>query len=402
MRFKLIIVTLIIGLLLSGAVFAEDDINQEILHKLFTTEYNEIENLLDKSVMNEVHTQQVINIVKMYKANLGSIKQIDSTGEEGSYKVIFEKGEAPGKIVLNSENKIMGLWFGNWNLYEDTVDKILEEIKKLNGVASVYIMKNNKETVLKYNGDKPMAVGSSFKLYVLKTLYDEVKGENASWDDVVLLSDKDKSLPSGILQGWPEDTPITAKTLSSLMISLSDNTATDHLIEYVGREKIEKHMSDLNKPFLKTNEVFKIKWGIDSSIQEKYINGAIKEKRDIVNGLADIDINGVQVAQSPTLIDKIEWFFTTEELCNVIYDLKDADEIKINPGLVDKKDWYIAGYKGGSEPGVLQFTHILQKTKDSDVYTVSVTINNKKNIINNNKISELTTRLINLIEKNKI
>ncbi|WP_425449069.1 serine hydrolase [Dethiothermospora halolimnae] len=402
MKSKLIILTLIIGLLLSGTVFAEKDANQEVLHKLFTTEYDEIESLLDKSFMDKVNAQQVINIVKTYKDNLGNIKQVNSTKEEGSYKVIFEKGEAPAKIVLNSENKIMGLWFGNWVLYEDSVDKILEEIKNLNGVSSVYIMKNNKETVLKYNEDKPLAVASSYKLYVLKALHDEVEKGNASWDDVVSLNNKDRSLASGILQGWPEGTPVTVKTLSSLMISLSDNTATDHLIDYIGREKIESNLSDINKPILKTNEVFKLKWGVDSSAQEKYINGSIKEKRDIIKKLEDIDINEVKVKQSPTLIDKVEWFFTTEELCNVIYDLKDANEIKINSGLVNKDNWYIAGYKGGSEPGVLQFTHILQKTKDSDVYTVSVTINNKKNIINNNKISELTTRLINLIEKNKI
>ncbi|QTL97505.1 hypothetical protein GM661_05665 [Iocasia frigidifontis] len=41
-------------------------------------------------------------------------------------------------------------------------------------------------------------------------------------------------------------------------------------------------------------------------------------------------------SSSPRLITELEWFFSTQELCQLIYDLRDADEIRINPGLAVK------------------------------------------------------------------
>ena len=94
--------------------------------------------------------------------------------------------------------------------------------------------------------------------------------------------------------------------------------------------------------------------------------------------------------------------FSTKELCNIIYELKDAGEIQINLGFAKGKKWYLAGYKGGSEPGVLQYTHILQKDKDDNIYTVSVTINNPDKKVNKSKFNELTNRLILLVKKGNI
>ncbi|PUU90637.1 MULTISPECIES: hypothetical protein [Halanaerobium] len=78
----------------------------------------------------------------------------------------------------------------------------------------------------------------------------------------------------------------------------------------------------------------------------------------------------------------------------MIYELKDAPEIKINPGLVDKNEYNLVEFKGGSEPGVLQFTQLVQKSKDSDVYTISVTINNNEKAVEQQKVTQLTSRLI--------
>ena len=64
-----------------------------------------------------------------------------------------------------------------------------------------------------------------------------------------------------------------------------------------------------------------------------------------------------------------------------------------------ENNWYRAGYKGGSEAGVLQYTHVLQKEKGADIYTLSVTVNNSKQKLNTDEITNLTSRLISLIKK---
>ena len=98
-------------------------------------------------------------------------------------------------------------------------------------------------------------MGSAFKLAVLSTLQDQIQAGTHAWNDVVTLKPEWKSLPSGILQGWPDDAPLTLQTLATLMISQSDNTATDALIAVVGREAVEAK-TEHNRPFLTTREAF--------------------------------------------------------------------------------------------------------------------------------------------------
>jgi len=187
------------------------------------------------------------------------------------------------------------------------------------------------------------------------------------------------------------------------MISISDNTATDLLITYLGRDFVEKYSPKRVSPFLKTSEMFKLKWGVDKKVTENFINGSPKEKLQILKDIEKFDINKVKFDASPTLISKLEWFISTKELCEVIYDVKDNTALQINTGIGLKKDkWNYVGYKGGSEPGVLNLTFLVQKEKISDYYCVSVTLNNESKEVDQKKIIELVSRLVVLIENKKI
>ncbi len=397
--------TLILIIILSGIVLAADhDIKEKILVDLFNLEDNLEDNLVtdlfDSSFLEQVPAEKVVEILDMYKSTLGNLKEVTTT--EGGYNLVFEKGNAPATIVLNKDNQITGLWFGMWTLTEDSADSILALFEEIAGAVSVCVIKDNQEILLDYNADQPLAVGSAFKLYILQAVYDQVRAGNISWDSLLLINQENKSFPSGILQDWPVQTPLTVKTLTNLMISISDNTATDHLLDYIGREKIEEYVPAVTKPFLKTVEAFKIKYSLEPERQEKYIRGDLAERRGILNELKDYELDINQLVSSPTLIEEVEWFFTTKELCQVIYGLRAAEELRINSGLVDAAKWHIAGYKGGSEPGVLQYTHLLQKGQDDPVYAIAVTVNNPADLVDSALVTELTIRLISLIEQGKL
>jgi hypothetical protein len=75
------------------------------------------------------------------------------------------------------------------------------------------------------------------------------------------------------------------------------------------------------------------------------------------------------------MIDTLEWFASAEDLCKVMTRLKTyADTpatgpvgavLSINPGVPDEKKGYsYIGYKGGSEPGVLNLTWLLKRARD--------------------------------------
>ena len=186
------------------------------------------------------------------------------------------------------------------------------------------------------------------------------------------------------------------------MISISDNTATDNLIGLVGREKVEGLANERNIPFLKTTELFKLKYTAESGLQDKYLNGTLEEKRAVLPTLVDLKVSASNIVTTPLLIDELEWFFSTRELCGIIYELREADELRINPGLARPDDWYLIAFKGGSEPGVLQYTHLLQKEAEGDYYAVSVTVNNPAREVDQFRINELCTRLISLVRDGKI
>lgn len=400
---KIIFLTpLILIIILSGIVLAADrDIKEKLLVDLFNLEDNLVTDLFDSSFLENVTAEKLIEYLDIYKSKLGSLKEVTTT--EGGYNLVFERGNAPVTIfVVNKDNQITGLQFGMWTLTEDSADRILAQFEEMAGAVSVCVIKDNQEILLDYNADQPLAVASASKLYILQAVYDQVRAGNISWDSLLLINQGNKSFPTGILQDWPVQTPLTVKTCTNLMISISDNTATDHLLDYLGREKIEEYVPAVTKPFLKTVEAFKIKWSLEPERQKKYIQGDLAEKRDMLNELKDCELDIKMVLDSPTLIEEVEWFFTTKELCQVIYALRAAEELRINPGLVEAAKWHIAGFKGGSEPGVLQYTHLLQKGKEEPVYAIAVTVNNPADLVDSALVTELTIRLISLIEQGKL
>ena len=87
----------------------------------------------------------------------------------------------------------------------------------------------------------------------LDALRAEIDGKKRSWKDVVELVPEHRSLPSGILQGWPDHAPMTVYGLAGLMISISDNTATDALLTLVGcNARITASLALGGRPFQPT------------------------------------------------------------------------------------------------------------------------------------------------------
>lgn len=403
--FKFVFILFVIALIFRPIVLnAQQELTnanvRQFFEKLANYKTEDISPLFSKEFLAAVSANQLKDILINIEKSYGVFLKAELT-EDKTVNLKYERANATALISFDKEGKVYGLLFKSFTAKNDSFDKIKEDLLKQTGIVSVCIRKNGAE-IFSLNKDKPLAIGSTFKLYVLKALIDKINAGNAKWDDILCLKEAQKSLPSGILQEWPDDSPLTLNTLANLMISRSDNTATDILINYLGRETIEKIATQGMIPFLKTSEMFKLKWGVDKNITEKFINGTITQKREIINDIAKYNINIVNANEitEPTYIDKIEWFATTQDLCAIIEKLIGSPVLTINTGLAEKKDWYYAGFKGGSEPGVLNLTQILQKTKDGDIYSISATINNTEEAVDTGKsFTMLVQRLIDLCGK---
>lgn len=323
--------------------------------------------------LNQVAASQVQQIITDLKSSLGSYKGVQA--EEKDYLILFERGSVPTKIALDSDGRIASLLFQSPRFQFKSLTEATEAFKALPGRVS-FVVLDGKSPRATLNATTPLAVGSAFKLAVLAALKSQITSGHHTWSEVVKLDPSSKSLPSGFLQTWPEDSPLTLHTLAALMISQSDNTATDSLIQIVGREAIEA-VSPGNRPFLTTREAFILKNPKQGELLGRYQAGDEAERRAILAQVAKLPLPEMsEMGTNPTALE-VEWFFTPQELCRLMERVADLPLMSINPGVADAKDWERVAFKGGSEPGVLNLTTWL-KASNGKSYCVAATWNNNQ------------------------
>jgi len=234
------------------------------------------------------------------------------------------------------------------------------------------------------NPEANLALGSAFKLWILAALGQSIQAGERAWTDTITIQDALKSLPSGTLQEQPDGTKLSIRTFAEQMISISDNTAADHLLATPGPDAVETllattqhHDPSVDIPFLSTREMFDLKLLLSQTERDAYVAASVKQKRALLASYADtLDPRTATGAWSnPIDIDRIEWFATPADLCNVMLTLKAQadlpatseilDVLTLNPGIVGAPGQFThIGFKGGSEPGVLNLTWLVQRASD--------------------------------------
>ena len=314
----------------------------------------------------------VTRVVNDLKEGLGVLRDIERCAVKCLAR--FEKGEVKFDIAIDTQGRITLILFEMPIAYASSLEEAVSRLEALSGWVSILVTQNGDE-LENVNADQPMAVGSAFKLAVLKSLDNLIGAGKLEWDQVVRFEETWRSLPSGKLQDWPVGAPITIHTLASLMISQSDNTATDALIDIVTRNSVEM-ISPRNRPFLKTRELFLLKSTPMNALRTRYLAGAYDERASILDGLTDTPPPSLSDLIGDPLLE-MEWHFSTRELCTLITDLADRDVLQINPGVAIAENWAQTSYKGGSDFGVLNMTTGLLG-EDGTFYCVSASWNDSE------------------------
>lgn len=311
---------------------------------------------------------QVGPVVRDLK-ELGDLKHV--RGCPDSCIATYEYGAVPFKMTLTSDNRISGILFDFPVLFAASLDEAIETLVNVEGRVSVYVTRNGEE-IGAHEADAPMAVGSAFKLYVLKALNQLIGAGKLEWDQTVALKEEWRSLPSGQLQDWPVGTPVTIASLAALMISVSDNTATDALIDLVTRNTIET-LTPRNRPFLTTRDLFQLRQPGRENQALAYESARYDERAAILRELEGADAPSLAGFNTEPMLG-LEWHFTTQELCETLSDLHEEGVLQINSGVVNEDDWNSVAYKGGSDYGVINFTTHMTAA-DGTQYCASATWN---------------------------
>lgn len=93
-----------------------------------------------------------------------------------------------------------------------------------------------------FHGDEPFPTASAFKVYVLAALYQKIQNGELSRTDCIPLAEEQKAVGSGVLSLLDAGLNLTVKDYAMLMMTISDNTATDVLYALTGREYIQEHV----------------------------------------------------------------------------------------------------------------------------------------------------------------
>ena len=387
-----------------------------------------LEKILAPSLLAAVPADKFAEISKSLVAQYGKALKISKLTTQNEFvadiEVLFEK-DTIGRAVIVLEpdvpNLIGGLRFTAFEKTSATLEEIVGEIKKLpgnTGFAAVKLGGGNFTEIISHNADKSFAIGSTFKLYILAELVRSIEAGERKWSDVVELTEK--SLPSGQMQNWKKGSPVTLHTLAAMMISISDNTATDQLIETLGREKIEKMLTTagnenpkLSIPFLKTVEMFKIKGAVKENYAKTYLEKDVNGRRAMLGKeIAAFDSSRIDPSflVKPNNISQIEWFATPNDLARLMNWLRlhtgkspaelGRGVLAINDALSesDANGWQYVGYKGGSETGVISMTWLLQ-SKKGDWFVVSGSQNDENAAVNETEFVGLMQKAVRLLNE---
>ncbi|MEV4220595.1 serine hydrolase [Nonomuraea sp. NPDC049725] len=230
-------------------------------------------------------------------------------------------------------------------------------------------------------------LGSMVKLFVLGTVAAQIKKGAYRWDTKLTITPELKSLPTGRLQDLPDGSKVTVLEAAKLMISISDNTATDLLVHRAGRRAVERTMrawtkghERRNEPLLTTRELFALKGARYPELAERYLAEDTRGRRAfLADVVAKVPLREIAGWPRPRELDTIEWFASPMDVCRAHAGLAKLDDGRIgeimsanDAGLGLPADrWRAAWYKGGSEPGLLDMS-FSATTRDGRTYVVTL------------------------------
>jgi hypothetical protein len=234
------------------------------------------------------------------------------------------------------------------------------------------------EVLAEHRPDSALAVGSSFKLYVLAAVVDAVGLGALSWSDPLYVDSR--------------ESPLTARSAAVAMVSQSDNPSTDALIDAAGRPAVEKAFERYglrdptrNRPLITTAEMLALKAVHPAPLVDRFLAGDGQERQELLPALRKAAAAAPSPSwTTPVAISKLEWFSSAADLTRCLVGLhrrSAADRTALdgilgaNRGLeLDRDAWTRVWFKGGGEPGVFSLAWLVERV-DGQTFTVAAVLN---------------------------
>jgi hypothetical protein len=264
------------------------------------------------------------------------------------------RARVPARIALDPQGRIRSLFFEAAIAVPADLAAALAGFDRLPGRHALLVLDDSRETVAR-EADRPLGVGSAFKMLVLRELATAETEGRLRLDQVVSL--RDTMAPgSGIARFWPADTPVTLGALAVMMISLSDNAATDTLMEVIGRERLSAAAPARNRPLMNTRELQLLRLEADPRRLSRWRLGDETMRARV---LAELP-RGASLPEvwGDSLAADVDHQFSARELCALAQSVGARPEMRVNPGPAAGTGWEWVAFKGGSTDTSISYTFL--------------------------------------------
>lgn len=347
---------------------------------------------------------------------LGAVTRTSATA--GQVEVRYERAIVGFSLVVapDAPNPVVGLHIVGVRRSDDSMMAVIRDMEALPGKTAFAVAElggGKPKMVAERSANLTMAVGSSFKLYVLAELARATAAGERHWSDVVAL---DRKSFSGRLADWPDHAPMTLHALATAMIAESDNSATDTLMAALGRDRIDEMARisghddpDRTLPLMTTVEAFALKMPGNAALARRYAAAGQEQKRRLlVDNAAALNRGAIDVgsvAERPVAIESIEWFASPRAMVDLLDHLRrqvgeTLPVLAVNPGIApaDAKRWRYLGYKGGSEPGVISMNFLAHR-QDGKWYAIAALWNDPTARLDERRFVSIVTRMLNILAR---
>ncbi len=204
---------------------------------------------------------------------------------------------------------ILGLLLQVGHAQEDA--KLEEAIRSISsthhGNVAVYAKNLRSGQFITLNADSPVQTASVIKLAILYEALEQIRAGKLHFEDSLMLQHDDQVSGSGLLPMLDTPKALTFKDVLTLMIVVSDNTATNLAIDHIGLRNINNEIVSLGlKNTWLYKKVYKPAEGPMPTDQKRFGLGktSAREMGSLMERFVQCDLNSPTLRTPPTPQDQ--------------------------------------------------------------------------------------------------
>ncbi len=260
--------------------------------------------------------------------------------------------------------------------------RLAQAIRKFPGKVALYARNLDTGAEIGVLPNEQVRTASTIKLPIMIAVFGEVEAGRLSWTEEFTLRAEDKVGGSGVVRELSNGVKLPLRDLVHLMIVVSDNTATNLVLERVGADTVNRYLDELGFP--RTRSIRKILngppsgWSQYGKVEANQRFGiGVSTPRDMVGLLEKLEKGDVvSPAASKEMIEILRRQQYTDGIGRRLGDTKAAsksgalDALRSDVGVVYTKRGRIAiaitcdgmrgGYYSADNPGLLMIAQLTE------------------------------------------